>query len=268
MVHKQSLKLVEIVRGEDFTREFYRAAVISHEIQGEAHFLVYLTEDNQVKVNEAIAGIKELNPLNRDIPEADLTEDHYDWVSPEDSHPDYQHEPNKGGYIKPYSSALIRVHFHSPKGSVIPSSGDLGTLNNSRRQNDNIVELCGGNGDEFIEYVNPIEIVGHIRGNNPNSYRLFVCQEKPDKPIDFDYDFMTKVSKRLNEKSGQDLLPMVHAMFGFRDYFRDIEEFTQFVNDIGLHTAEVFNVTGQCYSGLNGMKIFQPRLIRREYFED
>src|SRR3989344_2735662 len=211
MIHKKSLRLVDIVKGEDFTRQLYKAAVISHQIQGEAHFLVYLTEENQVKVNEAIAGIKELNPLNKEIPEDELIEGHYDWVSPEDSHPGYQHEANKGGYIELYSSALIRVHFHPPKGSAIPSPGDLGTLNNSRRQNDNIVELCSGNDDKFIEYLNPLEVVGHIRDNNLESYELFVCQEKQDKPIDFDYDFMKRVAKRLNEKSGQDILPGVYA---------------------------------------------------------
>jgi hypothetical protein len=264
MAYKKPLKLVEIVKAEDFTRQLYRAAIISHEIQGEGHFLVYLTEDNQVKVNEAIAGIKELNPFNRNIPKDELTEGHYDWISPEDSNPNYQHEPNKGGYIEPYSSTLIRVHFHPPKASAIPSPGDLGTLNNSRRQNENIAKLCVGD-EKVIEYVNTIEIVGHIRDNNPDCYELFVCQEKPDKPIDFN-DFMRRVAKRLNKKSGENILPEVYAMFGFRQHFEDVDECIRFFNDIGLHTTELFNVTGQDYSVFDGIEIFQSKFIIEEYF--
>ncbi|NQT00563.1 MAG: hypothetical protein HQ580_00925 [Planctomycetes bacterium] len=259
--------LPEILKREDFTRELSRAAQISHECQGEAHFIVYLTEDNRIKVNQAIAGVKKLNPIAEMMSEGELTDDHYDHLSPDESSPGYQHEEGKGGHIAQFGRSLIRVHFHPPKGLLIPSPGDISTTNKTRSQNDALSELMCSKDSAFIEYANPIEVVGHIIDDDPNSYQLLAFQGATDKPIDFDHDFTTEVAERLNKISGEDILPRVYAICGFGEHFRNADEFSQFLNSIGLHKSGVFKVSNGNFSDLDRMQMFEP-LLRRETLEN
>lgn len=268
MRHKKSLNLMEIVRREDFIRELDRAAKISHEAQGEGYFFVYLTEDNTIKVNEAIPGLRRINPWCAlfKAPE-EITEDDYDNFCYPETHSGYQHEKNKGGYIEAYGRTLIHVHFHPPQRLAIPSSNDLKAINEFRKQNENITELVTPN-DRSVKHINPISIIGHII-DNPHSYELFICQEKTIVPMDFDNEFMKRMEKHLSaygkDKNAIDNQYETFRMFNFDYIFHDTEEFTRFLNDIGLHIAGLFKVTGQDYSDLNKIDMFQPNLIIKKH---
>ncbi len=253
--------LADLVKREDFKAELSRAASISHQVKGEAYFKAYLTSGGEVKVNQATVGIRELHILNRGIPRKQLTEAHYNWVSPDSSNPEGSHEKNKGGHIEPYSVDLVTIHFHPP-GKPIPSPDDFGALNAMRRQNYRIAELCNSNDDSCIQYVNPLELIGCTFGN-PESYGLFAAMERANAPINYD-DFLGRAAESLSKKSGKAYEAVEFHFISWRNEFKDIEEFIDFINRIGLHSSASFQVHGSDFSDLERAKMFQKKFVRAE----
>lgn len=250
------IDLNEILNREDFKQELARAAEISFKNRLESYFLVYFNGE-EIKVNQAVKGCKELSILSREKIDSEITDkDYYYYCPSENNAAGITSKKGKGVYIELDSYSLLNVHFHPPNTTIIPSYSDFRASNLSRIVNQRLALFNGK-----IRYINPISIVGCCLGNQDN-FQLFCYQEKTKKPVDYD-KFDLLLCRMLNKRANEKL-----EAFDFRinsvdikHYFSSPLDFLEFFRSSKRYNLMI--IKGNDFSDLIGSDIFQDDLIKR-----
>ncbi len=260
----EKIELVDILKGEDFLREVYRAAQMSYRHNKESGFSIYTDKHFlHQSVNHAVLGKKYSTP-------SDMTIDH-------------KHKTQKGYYLAPECFRLIDLHFHPPNSHLHPSPGDIYDCLSTRRVN--VVLRDSSSQREIyrdheeillrgyeIDYINPVSIIGLVR-DNPKNIELLIYQEITEEPITFEMfcKFVADYCQRLY--GGKKWEPIEIEALGFPTMFRSTKKIIEFLNASAyLQAIEIKirngRISNRDLKKLRKFQLIETRLFPIEYNQD
>lgn len=253
-----SIRLADIMGGQEFLREMQRAADISYNNSKESGFVVYIDDTlSHPQVNRAVIGDE--HSIDTDMST------------------DVEYKSNKGAYIPADNYRLVHVHFHPTKSDLHPSEKDINNYLAAKKMNETLRDSAEFEREVYededeiklvgheLDFLNSVAVIGLV-GDKPENIELLVYQGIPENPVTF-YEFCEFVEnycKRLYGKGMPDASSI--EMLGFPTRFRSTKKVVEFLNASGYFRAVDVKIRNGKISKGDLKKLSQFKLVETKFF--